>query len=126
VLVALIALVAYAHARRLRPALLAANPHPPAGLERRHWRLVRSEPLLGIGVAAAVGVLAAFPLPPQQLDAVASAGASLTSCDGCPLPAPAADELAVAEQAGSRAHAGPRADADACASRSPARARCST
>ncbi|MDX6669465.1 MAG: copper transport protein, partial [Solirubrobacteraceae bacterium] len=101
VLVALIALVAYAHARRLRPALLAANPHPPAGLERRHWRLVRSEPLLGIGVAAAVGVLAAFPLPPQQLDAVASAGASLTSCDGCPLPAPADDELAVAEQAGS-------------------------
>jgi copper transport protein len=101
VLVALIALAAYAHARRVRPRLVAANPHPRAALERRHWRLVRSEPLLGLGVAAAVGLLSAFPLPPRQLDAAATARASLPACDGCPLPAPSADELAVAEQGGS-------------------------
>ena len=85
VLVSLIALAAYAHTRRLRPRLVAANPHPPAALERRHWRLVRSEPLLGLGVAAAVGLLAAFPLPPRQLDAAASARASVAACEGCPL-----------------------------------------
>src|SRR5205085_12057751 len=68
-LVGAIAAAAYGHAGRLRPRLLAANPHPSAVLERRHWLLVRAEPLLGLGVVAAVGVLIAFPLPPRQLDA---------------------------------------------------------
>src|SRR5438876_1023683 len=66
-LVGLIALASYAHVWRLRPRLVATNPHPAATLERRHWRLLRSEPLIGLGVLAAAGVLVAFPLPPRQL-----------------------------------------------------------
>jgi copper transport protein len=101
-LVGAIAAASYAHAKRLRPQLLAANPHPPVALERRHWRLVRAEPLLALGVFAAVGVLVAFPLPPRQLDdATSGARAAVPPCSPCPLPAPAADELSVAAQGGS-------------------------
>ena len=101
-LVGAIAAASYVHARRLRPQLLAANPHPPAGLERRHWRLVGAEPLLALGVFAAVGVLVAFPLPPRQLDdATSGARAAVPACSPCPLPAPAPDELSVAAQGGS-------------------------
>lgn len=104
-LVGLIAVVSYVHAMRLRPRLLAA---PVAGapdrLERRHWSLLRSEPLLGVVVIAAAAVLVAFPLPPRQLaDAArAQAESAATACDPCPQRAAAADELPVAEQAGSR------------------------
>jgi len=100
-LVAAIAAVSYVHALRLRPRLLAANPHPPARVERSHWRLVRTEPLLALAVVAAAGLLVAFPLPPRQLDAAGSA-AGVPACDPCPLPAPARGELAVAGQGGSR------------------------
>jgi copper transport protein len=100
-LVALIALASYWHALRLRPRLLAANPHPERRAYRRHWRLLFAEPVLGVGVLVAAATLVAFPLPPRQLDD--TAGAKPTAvCDPCPLPAPAAGELAVAEQAGSR------------------------
>jgi len=101
VLVALIAGASYLHALRLRPRLLAANPHFDERLERRHWRLLRSEPLLGLGVIAAVAVLVAFPLPPRQLGDADEALADAPPCDPCPLPRPQPDELAVAEQAGS-------------------------
>ena len=100
-LVGLIAAASYVHALRHRPRLLAANPHADERLERRHWRLLRSEPLLGLGVVAAVAVLVVFPLPPRQLGDVDEALARTPACDPCPLPRPSADELAVAEQAGS-------------------------
>jgi copper transport protein len=101
VLVVLIAGASYGHALRLRPRLLAANPHLDERLERRHWRLLRSEPILGLGVIGAVAVLVAFPLPPRQLGDADEALAAAAPCDPCPLPRPKADELAVAEQAGS-------------------------
>jgi copper transport protein len=103
-LVALIAGASYLHALRLRPRLLAANPHPDSGLERRHWRLLRAEPLLGLGVVAAVALLVAFPLPPRQLgdaDEAEARSPPAAACSPCPLPRPAKGELAVAEQGGS-------------------------
>lgn len=99
-LVALIALASYAHALRLRPALLAANPHPSPRLERRHWRLLGLEPWLGLGAILAVAALVAFPLPPQQLGE--SDEAEAAACDPCPLPRASRSQLPVAEQAGSR------------------------
>jgi hypothetical protein len=100
-LVALIAGASFWHARRLRPRLLAANPHPEERSERRHWRLLRSQPLLGIAVAGAVAVLVAFPLPPRQLKATDEAKAATPACNPCPLRRPRANELSVAEQGGS-------------------------
>ena len=102
-IVAAIAAVSYTHARRLRPRMLAANAHPDAGAQRRHWRLVRAEPVLGAGVICAVALLVAFPLPPRQLSEAAQARAATpqAACDPCPLPAPAPGELAVAAQGGS-------------------------
>jgi hypothetical protein len=51
-----------------------------------------------VGVAA---TLVAFPLPPRQFGDVAEAEPAAV-CDPCPLPTPRRDELAVADQAGSR------------------------
>ena len=104
-LVGVVALASLAHAWRLRPRLLRERV-PDAAVERRHWRLVRSEPIVGLAIVAAVAVLVAFPLPPRQLADADEAAASTPACDPCPLPKPQADELAVAEQAGSRLVAG--------------------
>lgn len=102
-LVAAAGAVAYVHTRRLRPRLLAANPHPPAATERAHWRLLLAEPLLGLAVVAAAGLLVAFPLPPRQLALAQAPGRALSSdCSPCPAPAPRAGELAVADLAGTR------------------------
>src|SRR5207244_4209576 len=60
-LVGVIALLSFTHAFRLRPRLLASNPHPDPRIERRHWRLIGSEPLVGIALAAAVALLVSFP-----------------------------------------------------------------
>jgi putative copper export protein len=95
-LVAAVAGVAWLHAFRLRPCLRVAG-----AAERAHWRALRAEPLLGLGVAGAAALLVAFPLPPRQADAALRQASAVASCTpSCPLPAPAADELAVAEQAG--------------------------
>ena len=55
-------------------------------------------------MVAAVAGLVAFPLPPRQLDQAGQAQAAV--CDPCPLPRPAADELGVADAAGSSVVAG--------------------
>lgn len=102
-LVGLVALASYWHAVRLRPRLLAANPHPPAPTERRHWRLLGSEPFFAAGALVVAALLVAFPLPPRQLrdGADEATGAAAEACDPCPLPKPTADELGIAAQAGS-------------------------
>jgi len=97
-LVALIALASWRHALRLRPRMLQAPGD--VGVERRLWRLLRVERLLGLGVVAAVALLATFPLPPRQLGEAAAALVSVPACDPCPQPRPAANELAVADGAG--------------------------
>jgi copper transport protein len=100
-LVGLIALASYLHAVRLRPRLLAMNPHPPERLEHRHWLLLRSEPALGMAVVVAAAVLVVFPLPPRQGGETAEAARPSAACDPCPLRRPDAQVLGVAEQAGS-------------------------
>jgi copper transport protein len=98
-LVAVVAVVSYFHALRLRPRLAAANPHPDPKLERRHWLLLRREPLVGLAVLAAAALLVAFPLPPRQ--AGAAPVQSLAACSpSCPLPAAKDDQLPVADHLG--------------------------
>ena len=102
-LVAGIALASYNHALRNRPRILRASRQPDAALERRHWRLLGIEPLLGAGVVLAGALLIAYP-PPSRIPAARAAA-------GGPPPAPAASrppgatlargQLSVAEQAGS-------------------------
>ena len=99
--VGLIAGASAVHALRLRPRVLATSGSTVERVERRHWRLIRAEPVLGLGVVAVVAFLVAFPLPPRQLGEADEARAATVACDPCPLPRPAADELAVAGRAGS-------------------------
>lgn len=96
-LVAVIALLSWRHALRHT----ATTEEPSAGdrMSTRGWRVLRAQPLLGVGAVAAVALLATFPLPPRQLED-ADAPVALAPCDPCPLPRPAADELAVADDAG--------------------------
>jgi copper transport protein len=98
-LVAAVAGISYLHAIRLRPSLGAADPHPDPKLERRHWLLLRREPLVGLAVLAAAALLVAFPLPPQQAGAVPAQ--SLAACTpSCPLPAAKEGQLPVADHLG--------------------------
>ena len=98
-LVAAVAAISYQHALRLRPRIVAANPHPDRNLERRHWLLLRREPLIGLGVLAAAALLVAFPLPPRQAGAAPTQ--SLAACSpSCPLPAAKEGQLAVADHLG--------------------------
>lgn len=99
-LVALIAAISWLHALRLRPRLLAAaDPHPDPGERRRHWLLLRREPLVGVAVLTAAALLVAFPLPPRQLAAAQPIGAS-SACNPCPLASARDDQLAVADHLG--------------------------
>jgi copper transport protein len=101
-LVASIAAASYSHALRIRPRLLRANPSLDVEQERRHWRLMSVEPVLGIGVIAAAGLLAAF-TPAHELVTATQASPRVGS-----TPAPAArfigqlapGALSVAEEGG--------------------------
>lgn len=96
-LVVVIAGLAYRHARRLRPRMSGEGAMDAT--HTRRWRLLRAQPLVGVLVVAVVALLATFPLPPRQL-ADADAVVALPACDPCPLPRPAPNELAVADDAG--------------------------
>ena len=96
-LVGVVALLSYKHALRLRPRLLASRDYDTR-LERRHWQLLASEPILGTGIVLAAALLVAY-APPIDLSralALASvrAGAGRdTSAQG--------SQLSVAGEAGS-------------------------
>ncbi len=99
-LVAAVAAISYLHALRLRPRLAAANPHPDPKLERRHWLLLRREPLVGFAVLAAAALLVSFPLPPRQAAGAAPAQSLVACSPSCPLPAAKDDQLPVADHLG--------------------------
>src|SRR5439155_10524963 len=101
-LVGSIAVASYTHAIRLRPGLRAGEAPLRQELERRHWRLLASEPALGTGVALAAAVLVAFP-PPRSQPAQRAAPLHAPVVASVPRPlsaALAADQLSVAEEAG--------------------------
>jgi copper transport protein len=64
-LVGVVALLSYRHALRLRPRLLASRDYDTR-LERRHWQLLASEPILGTGIVLAAALLVAY-APPIDL-----------------------------------------------------------
>lgn len=59
-LVGVIGALSYVHAVRLRPRLLAGVEASPRR-ERRHWRLLRSEPVVAGAAVAVAALLAVFP-----------------------------------------------------------------
>ena len=71
-LVCVVAALSYAHALRLRPRLLAAARGYDAALERRHWRLLATEPILGIGIVVAAALLLAYAPPIDLAEQVAA------------------------------------------------------
>jgi copper transport protein len=100
-LVGAIALASYAHALRIRPRLLHGDAQD--GLERRHWRLLGSEPLLGACVVLAGALLIAYP-PPSRIPAAQAAPGRPPTALSVPHPPSAAlapGQLSVAEEAGS-------------------------
>lgn len=98
-LVGLVGALSYIHAMRLRPRLLAGDAEGSPRRERRHWRLLRSEPAVAGAAVAVAALLAVFPLPPRQLLEEAAAGDSAAGQTSA-VPAPTPGELSVAEQAG--------------------------
>ena len=71
-LVGVVALLSYKHALRLRPRLLASREFD-VRLERRHWRLLASEPIVGAGIVLAAALLLAYAPPIELSRAVATA-----------------------------------------------------
>lgn len=88
--------VSLLHAAVLRPRLAPLGRRADAAAERRHWRLLRAEPLLGVAAVVAVAFLVGFPTPPRELEAAADADAKARDCAPCPIAAPRAGELPVA------------------------------
>ena len=70
-LVGVVALLSYRHALRLRPRLLASRDMD-AGLERRHWRLLASEPVASAGIVLAAALLLAYAPPIDAAEQVAA------------------------------------------------------
>jgi copper transport protein len=102
-LVGAIALASYTHALRIRPRLLRASPPSDDTLERRHWRLLGVESLLGAGVVLAGVLLIAYP-PPSRIPAAQAAPGRPPTALSVPRPPSAGltrGQLSVAEQAGS-------------------------
>jgi hypothetical protein len=95
-----VAALSYAHALRLRPRLLAAARGYDTVLERRHWRLLATEPILGIGVVVAAALLLAYAPPidlAEQVAAVRSGPAPSVVRDASAV----GSQLSVAAEAGS-------------------------
>jgi len=72
-LVGVLALLSYRHALRLRPRLLASRAFD-VRLERRHWRLLASEPIVSAGIVLAAALLLAYAPPIDAAEQVAAAG----------------------------------------------------
>jgi copper transport protein len=96
-LVGAIGAASFVHAFWLRPGV-AAGGGVPTGVERRHWRLLRSQPALAGLVLGAAALLVAFPLPPRQL--LERADAQGPAVVAVALRPPLPGQLAVAEEAG--------------------------
>ena len=95
-LVGVVAVLSYRHALRLRPRLLAAR-ELDVRLERRHWRLLASEPIVSAGIVLAAALLLAYAPPIDAASQVAAAPLSSrtvveTSAEG--------SQLSVAAEAG--------------------------
>jgi copper transport protein len=96
-LVGVVALLSYRHALRLRPRLLAAR-ELDGRLERGHWRLLASEPIVSAGIVLAAALLLAYAPPIDAAEqvvaarSISSATVLETSADG--------SELSVAGEAG--------------------------
>jgi copper transport protein len=94
--------VSFAHAWWLRPRLLRDMTPGGERAARRHWRLLRFEPALGVGAVVAVAFLVGFPTPPREAAEAQAAAGAQKGCDPCPLPVPRSGELAVADWTGKR------------------------
>ncbi|MCX6386652.1 MAG: copper resistance protein CopC [Solirubrobacterales bacterium] len=107
-LVCAIAVLAWRHAGRLGPRLAGPNSEAvSASNEATHWRFMRYEAVLAVGVLLMAALLSVFPLPPRQADRATAAQGSASACDpACPLPIATSDQLNVAAQGGSQVVAG--------------------
>lgn len=105
-LVLAMAAVGFLHVRGLRPRLVRLGQRADERTERRHWRLLRTEPLLGAGAIAAVAFLVGFPTPPRELAEAEASGDEVRRCDPCPVPVPRPGELSVAAWTGREIVAG--------------------
>jgi copper transport protein len=99
-LVCAVAALSYAHAQRLRPRLLAATRGYDVALERRHWRLLATEPIVGIGIVVAAALLLAYAPPIDLAEQVAAVRSG-------PPPSAVRDASAVGSQLSVVAEAGP-------------------
>ena len=96
-LVGVVAALSYGHALRLRPRLLASREFE-ARLERRHWRLLASEPIVTAGIVLAAALLLAYAPPIDAAEQVTAAG-SVSSARVLEASAEGS-ELSVAGEAG--------------------------
>jgi hypothetical protein len=95
-LVGVVALLSYRHALRLRPRLLAAR-ESDAALERCHWRLLASEPIVTAGIVLAAALLLAYAPP---IDAASQVVAGTAPSEKVVETSAPGSELSVAGEAG--------------------------